>query len=136
MPRPWSHRLVASFFALWLSLVGLEGSLAPCPMHQMAEQSADPSAMPGMAMGLASGGAAATPDGSGHEAEPGHHSHRCGCPGSGCATPVGDLPTALLAIHARYLQVEAPQFNPAARDLVLPDFLLPFATAPPDGSLS
>ncbi|MES2303968.1 MAG: hypothetical protein V4558_00575 [Gemmatimonadota bacterium] len=140
MARSWTHRFAATFLALWLSLVGLEGSLAPCPMHQMAERAAEQGGgagtMAGMAMAPGSDGAATGSDGTGHDAEPGHQSHRCSCPGSGCATPVGGLPAAPVEFHAQYFRTTAPLFRAAPSLAVPADFLLPFATAPPVGSLS
>lgn len=125
MTGSWSHRFLASFFALWLSLVGLESSVLFCPMHEMRHAATD-AAVPDVMIGMSMPGEEA-----GDIPLPEHASHRCSCPGTCSSVPVGSLPSFQIAFGGLLRKVNGSEFVATIVRLVPPDFTLPLSTAPP-----
>ena len=130
MRRHWSERLIGILGAVWFVLLGIEPAVfGACPAHGLAGAVAS-HAGHGAAIGHMSAHQTAR---AGHDGgAPAHDdSHQCTCPGSCCAPTVMDVPSAQpgFALSATFTPEvgAAEQWYRAAWT----DFVLPFATAPP-----
>lgn len=133
MHRRLSHQLLAMFGAVWFILIGIEPAVfGACPAHLTmgAATSHGSQAMATMPMDAAEMHHAAAP---GHDAgtPEKHQSHQCTCPGSCCGPSVVAVPSASTPVAVVVTTVWAPSLTSYQYRASWTDFVLPFATAPP-----
>jgi hypothetical protein len=133
-----AQKLFALLGAVWFILVRIEPTVfGACPAHVMAPTPASHGshAVASMPMdAAATHHSAAAGDADGTPAE--HHSHQCTCPGSCCGASVLATPYAAARLQIVVVVAQTPRLTGNQYRASWTDFVLPFATAPPQPSLA
>lgn len=137
MRRHWSLRLLGTLSAVWFILVGIEpATFGACPAHTTASPSA---AHSGHSMHMAAGTAVshhARSAGKTSQSSDEHGPHQCTCPGSCCGPTLISAPSAQPPYTTTSTFAAKQQAVERVYRAAWTDFVLPFATAPPQGSLA